>query len=67
MKTILPLTESKLRNLKPKTNLYKVFDSGGLYIEVSPHNTKTWCLKYALNGKDKRHTFSHSDAIRKSA
>jgi hypothetical protein len=30
------LTDTKLRNLKPEENLYKVIDRDGLYVAVTP-------------------------------
>jgi hypothetical protein len=31
-----------------------MWDSGGLYLEVSPTGGKWWRLKYRFNGKEKR-------------
>ena len=38
----MPLTETRLRALKPKDKPYKVADDRGLYIEVSPSGGKLW-------------------------
>ncbi|WP_298174861.1 Arm DNA-binding domain-containing protein, partial [Novosphingobium sp.] len=38
----MPLTETRLRALKPKDKPYKVADDRGLYIEVSPAGGKLW-------------------------
>jgi len=56
------LTESAVRNAEPgvtpsgkvTTKPYKVGDSGGLYLEVTPTGGKYWRLKYRFRGKEKR-------------
>ena len=45
------LTDSKLRNLKPKSKLYKAFDRDGMYVTVSPTGTVTFRYDYRLNGR----------------
>ncbi|MDL1965672.1 MAG: tyrosine-type recombinase/integrase [Candidatus Desulfofervidus auxilii] len=47
------LTDTKIRNLKPKEKSYKVFDGGGLYLEVTPSGSKLWRYKYRYQGKSK--------------
>jgi len=49
-----PLTDKEIKSLKPKEKTYRVFDGGGLHIEVSPKGQKWWRLKYRLDGKEKR-------------
>ena len=53
MRGQLALTDTALRNLKPKAKPYKRFDSHGLYLLVKPSGTKTWRYKYRLGGKEK--------------
>src|SRR4029077_11239872 len=48
------LTERAIRNYKPQSKTKRLFDSGGLYLEVSPTGNKWWRLKYRFNGKEKR-------------
>lgn len=48
------LTDTAIRNAKPGTKPVKLFDGGGLYLEVSPAGGKWWRLKYRFNGKEKR-------------
>lgn len=48
------LTERAIRNFKPQTKTKRLFDSGGLYLEVSPSGNKWWRLKYRYAGKEKR-------------
>jgi integrase len=50
----MPLTDSVVRNAKPSDNPVRLFDGGGLYIEISPAGGKLWRLKYRFNGKEKR-------------
>lgn len=55
-KVLKMLTETALKNLKPKEKPYKVADQGGLYIQVSSTGGKHWRLKYRFNGKEKSYT-----------
>ena len=50
----MPLTNTALRNAKPRAKRYRLFDSQGLYIEVAPSGGKWWRLKYRILGKEKR-------------
>lgn len=45
------LTDTKLRNLKPKSKLYKASDRDGMYVTVSPTGTVTFRYDYRLNGR----------------
>jgi integrase len=45
------LTDTALRNLKPKSKIYKVFDRDGMYVTVSPAGTITFRYDYRLNGR----------------
>lgn len=42
------LTDTKLRNLKPKDKLYKVNDRDGLYVAVTPAGTISFRYNYAM-------------------
>lgn len=46
----MPLTDVVIRNTKPKAKTYKLSDSGGIYLEVSPTGGKWWRYKYRTNG-----------------
>jgi len=50
----MPLTDTAIRNAKPDDKTRKLFDGGGLYLEVSPSGGKWWRLKYRYGGKEKR-------------
>jgi len=47
----LMLTDTALRNLKPKSLTYKVSDRIGMYVTVSPAGTVTFRYDYRLNGR----------------
>lgn len=50
----MPLTDTVVRNTKPTAKTRKLFDGGGLYLEVAPSGGKWWRLKYRFVGKEKR-------------
>ncbi len=50
----MPLTDLAIRRAKPASKPVRLFDSGGLYLEVVPAGGKWWRLKYRLAGKEKR-------------
>ena len=47
----MALTDTAVRNAKPKEKPYKLGDSGGLYAIVRPNGSKLWRYKYRLGGK----------------
>lgn len=49
-----PLTDLAIKNAKPRNKAYRVYDSKGLYLEVTPGGSKLWRLKYRFDGKEKR-------------
>ena len=51
----MPLTDTIIRNAKPSNKTRRMFDGGGLYLEVSPKGGKWWRLKFRFDGKEKRH------------
>lgn len=48
------LTETAIKNAKPKEKPYKLSDSGGLYAEITPTGGKHWRMKYRYDGKEKK-------------
>ncbi|HMM76528.1 MAG TPA: tyrosine-type recombinase/integrase [Gammaproteobacteria bacterium] len=50
----MPLTDVLVRNARPTDKPIRLFDGGGLYLEVSPTGGKWWRLKYRFGGKEKR-------------
>ncbi len=52
-KRITPLTDTKIRTIKPTEKPQKLFDSGGLFLLVTPTGGKLWRLKYRFGGTEK--------------
>jgi integrase len=50
----MALSDVAIRKAKPTGKTYKLYDTGGLYLEVSPIGHKWWRLKYRIHGKEKR-------------
>lgn len=50
----MPLTDTAIRKAKPAEKPVRMFDAGGLYLEVAPAGGKWWRLKYRFGGKEKR-------------
>jgi len=50
----MPLTHAAIRTAKAAEKPTRLYDSGGLYVEVSPAGSKLWRLKYRYGGKEKR-------------
>jgi len=50
----MPLTNTTIRNAKPSDKAKRLFDGGGLYLEIAPSGGKWWRLKYRFGGKEKR-------------
>ena len=50
----MPLTDTAIRKAKPDDKTRRIFDGGGLYLEVAPAGGKWWRLKYRYAGKEKR-------------
>lgn len=50
----MALTDAQIRKAEPKDRIYRMFDSGGLYVEIAPSGGKWWRFKYRIAGKEKR-------------
>lgn len=50
----MPLTEIAIRKAKPADKPVRLFDGGGLYLEVAPNGGRWWRLKFRHSGKEKR-------------
>lgn len=48
----MPLTDTKLRALKPKEKRYRVADGNGLYAVVFPNGKIYWWMRFRIDGKD---------------
>jgi hypothetical protein len=47
------LSDTAVKNAKPKARPYKIADSGGLFLLVMPNGSKYWRLRYFCDGKEK--------------
>lgn len=50
----MALTDISLKAARPKQKPYKLFDGGGLYLEVAPSGGRWWRLKYRHGGRERR-------------
>lgn len=47
------LSDTAIRKAKPGEKPRKMFDGGGLYLELRPNGGRWWRLKYRIGGKEK--------------
>ena len=50
----MPLKDVHVKNARPARKIYRLFDGGGLYLEITPSGGKYWRYKYRFGGKEKR-------------
>ena len=50
----MPLTDLAVRSALPGAKTIRLFDGGGLYLEIAPSGGKWWRLKYRYAGVEKR-------------
>lgn len=50
----MPLTDIQIRSAKPTEKPQRLFDGGGMYLEIAPSGGKLWRMKYRFGGKEKR-------------
>ena len=50
----MALTDTAIRNAKPKDKPYKVADAQGLYLLVNPTGSKLWRIKYRIEGTERK-------------
>lgn len=53
-KVVNKLTDATVRNAAARAKRYKLYDGGGLYVEVYPEGGRYWRLKYRMGGKERR-------------
>ena len=58
----MPLSDARIRSLKPEDRDRKVADFGGLYLLVKKTGTRSWRFKYRVHGKEKLMVFGDSRA-----
>lgn len=49
----MPLTDTKVKGVKPQEKPFKLADGGGLFLLVQPDGRRYWRLKYRFAGKEK--------------
>ena len=47
------LSDTKIRNSKPRKKQYTIYDKDGLFMVVAPSGGKWWRFKYRFGGKEK--------------
>ncbi|WP_296001815.1 integrase arm-type DNA-binding domain-containing protein [Rugamonas sp.] len=63
-KRIAPLTDLQVRTARPGQRMYRLYDGGGLYLEVSASGSKLWKFKYRrLTGSESRSSFGAYPAV----
>lgn len=61
---IKPLTATQAANAKAKDRMYKLFDGGGLFLQVNPSGGKYWKMKYRKeDGKEGLLSFGRFPAV----
>lgn len=50
----MPLTDRQIKAAKPQEKDYKLSDEKGLYLQVTKAGSKSFRLKYRINGKEKK-------------
>ena len=53
----MKLYDKTIKGAEPRKKPYKLFDGGGLFLEIMPNGSKLWRLKYRYLGKEKRISF----------
>ena len=50
----MALTDVSVRNARPRDKEYKLADTGGLYLLVTPTGGRLWRLKYRMHGIERK-------------
>ena len=57
-RTTKPLTDTEIRQAKPKDKEYTLSDGGGLFLRINPNGNKTWFFNYVHPYTSKRNKIS---------
>lgn len=60
---LMPLSDAKIRSIKPTEKPQKIADGGGLYLEVRPSGSKLWRYRYRIAGKENIFSIGEYPAI----
>lgn len=63
----MPLTDTQCRAAQPRAKPYKLADSGGLYLFVTPSGFKSWRWKYRVAGREKTLTLGSYPELKLAA
>jgi integrase len=55
-KKVLPLTDTEIKNAKPKEKKYTLSDGNGLQLVIKPDGKKIWEIRFTVDGKPKTTT-----------
>ncbi|NPT41034.1 DUF4102 domain-containing protein [Paraburkholderia sp. 1N] len=53
----MTLTDLTIKNAKPVGKTQKLWDGGGLHLEITPTGSKLWRMKYRFDGREKKLSF----------
>jgi integrase len=48
------LSDTQIRNVRPREKIFRLHDGLGLYLEVTPTGNRWWRFKYTFGGKENR-------------
>jgi integrase len=57
------LTDTEIRKTKPAEKIKRLYDSQGLYLEITPSGGRYWRMKYRFDGKEARLAFGVYPAV----
>lgn len=60
---VSPLTDTEIRNAKPKEKKYSISDGNGLQLTITPDGRKFWEIRYTIDGKAKQTTAGKYPAV----
>lgn len=58
----MPLTDAKIKGLKPRSARYMESDGKGLSLDVLPSGQMSWMFRYRIHGKQDRVTLGQYPA-----
>lgn len=59
----MPLTDVRIRSLKPADKPHKYSDGGGLFLFIPPSDSKLWRMAYRFEGKSRLLSFGAYPAV----
>jgi hypothetical protein len=54
--TVVPLTDTQIRNAKPTAKAFKSSDGGGMYLIIIPANARYWRIDYRFARRRRRNS-----------